>query len=92
MLSFALLKRIKNKDQNRKYVVQLHGFNTKIIYFSMCQLGTRITKTVCPGAKQCATGTRAQPNYTSDYQFGKPTTIVKFGFRNWFKNGRHVGL
>ena len=30
----------------------------------MCQLGTLITKTVCPGAKQCATGTRAQPNYT----------------------------
>ena len=30
----------------------------------MCQLGTLIAKTVCPGAKQCATGNRAQPNFT----------------------------
>ena len=30
----------------------------------MCQLGTPLTKTVCPGEKQCATGTQAQPNYT----------------------------
>ena len=30
----------------------------------MCQLGTLLTKAVCPGAKQCATGTQAQPNYT----------------------------
>ena len=30
----------------------------------MCPLGTLITITVCLGAKQCATGTWAQSNYT----------------------------
>ena len=38
----------------------------------MCQLGTLLTKTVCPGTKQCAIGTRAQLNYTPGLWPGGP--------------------
>ena len=72
-MSFALLKRIKNERSKQKVccsIANLHVFNflKKTNFFSsMVQLGTLITKTVCPGAKQCATGTRAHPNYTPAY-------------------------
>ena len=41
----------------------------KTPFFSMCQLGTLLAKTVCPGAKQCATSTRAQPIYTPAHRY-----------------------
>ena len=45
----------------------------------MCQLSTLKTKTVCPGEKQGATGTRAQPYYTPVHK-SKEATASKIHF------------